>query len=69
MHWVMINIYILYIIIGETTKFILSLAMAFLIKEFTFLFFIGTIHASTQILGGGGEKGVRGPKGFESIFS
>jgi hypothetical protein len=43
--------------------------MVFLIKEFTFLFFIGTIHASTQIFGGGGEKGVRGPKGFESIFS
>jgi hypothetical protein len=51
------------------TKFILSLTMAFLIKKFSFLFFVGTIHAGTQIFGGGGEKGVRGPKGFESIFS
>jgi hypothetical protein len=64
----MIIIYISYIIINGTTKFHLSLAMAFLIKKFTF-FSVGTIHAGAQIFGGGGEKGVRGPKGFEPIFS
>jgi hypothetical protein len=64
----MIIIYILYIIINETTKFLLALAMVYLINEFTF-FFLRTIHASTQTFGGGGEKGLRGPKGFESIFS
>ncbi len=69
MHSVMFIIYISYITIDGTTKFILSLAMAFLILKIAFFFFVRTIHASTQIFGGGGEKWIRGLKGFESIFS